>query len=106
YLASAVRMPHGLRARPSKAPAKSLELFSYEASPYSRLVRELLDELELPYLLRNCGQHGRNRSELMARAGKVQMPYLIDLNSGKEMFESADILRYLNQTYVLNPATA
>ncbi len=99
YLASAVRGARGLRARPSRAPTQPLELFSYEASPYSRLVREALDELELPYLLRNCGKHGRNRSELQRRAGKVQVPYLIDPNTGVAMLESAGILAHLHRHY-------
>ena len=39
-LASVVRGMRGLKARPSKAPAQPLELWSFEASPYARLVRE------------------------------------------------------------------
>lgn len=110
----------GLHARPSKAPARPLELFSFEASPYSRLVREVLCELELPYLLRNTGKGrwtdmgpasvrdklhkapkdtGRNRKVLSERTGQVQVPYLIDPNTGTEMYESADIIRYLEKTY-------
>ena len=34
-----------------------------------------------------------------SRTGHVQVPYLIDPNTGTEMFESADIIRYLEQTY-------
>jgi glutathione S-transferase len=122
YLASAARSPgrvRGLRARPSKAPAKALELYSFESSPYSRLAREVLCELELPYFLRNTGKarwsdmgppwvrdkllrgpvEGRNRKALLARAGKVQLPYLVDPNTGTEMFESARIVKYLELTY-------
>ena len=119
-LASALRLGRGLRARPSKAPAKPLELFSFESSPYSRLVREALCELELPYTLRNTGKGhwkdlgppavrdklhkspkdtGRNRKVLAERTGRVQLPYLIDPNTGAEMYESAAILRYLEDTY-------
>lgn len=119
-LATVLRGGRGLRARPSKAPAKPLELFSFESSPYSRLVREVLSELELPYLLRNTGKGhwkdlgppavrdrlhrspkdtGRNRKVLAERTGRVQVPFLIDPNTGTEMYESADIIRYLEQTY-------
>ena len=86
-----------------------LELFSFESSPYSRRVRELLCELELPYLLRSTGKarwqdlgppmlratlfptlpvEGRARIELLRRAGKVQVPYLVDPNTGTALFES------------------
>ena len=33
------------------------------------------------------------------RSGKMMVPFLTDPNTGREMFESADIVRYLNQTY-------
>ena len=42
---------------------------------------------------------GRNRIELLARAGKVQVPYLVDPNTGTAMFESAAIRAYLLDTY-------
>lgn len=110
----------GLRAVPSKAPAQPLELYSFESSPYSRLVRERLCELELPYVLHNTAKarwedmgppqlrarffpnlpvEGRNRVALLARAGKVQVPYLVDPHTGVEMFESEQILAYLDSHY-------
>jgi len=119
-LATLLRGRHGWRARPSKAPARPLELFSFEASPFSRLVREVLSEMELPYVLRNTGKGhwkdlgppsvrdrlhqspkdtGRNRKVLFERTGHVQVPYLVDPNSGTAMYESADIIRYLETTY-------
>lgn len=114
------RLRAGAQARPSKAPKRPLELFSFESSPYSRRVRELLCELELPYLLRSTGKArwqdlgppvlratlfpslpvaGRNRSELLKRAGRVQVPYLVDPNTGTAMFESDAIREYLLATY-------
>jgi glutathione S-transferase len=119
-LASVPRLRAGSQARPSKAPKRPLELFSFESSPYSRRVRELLCELELPYLLRSTGKArwqdlgppilraklfpelpvvGRTRPELLQRAGKVQVPYLVDPNTGIEMFESQAIREYLLDTY-------
>lgn len=124
YAVSALRWSpggvQGMRAKPSRAPAQPLELFSFESSPYSRPVRERLCELEIPYLLRNTAKAawtdmgppsfrddlfkgekgtGRNRKVLLERTGRVQVPYLIDANTGSEMFESADILAYLEKTY-------
>ena len=119
-LAGIPRFRAGARARPSKAPKRPLELFSFESSPYSRRVRELLCELELPYLLRSTGKarwqdlgppilratlfsnlpvEGRARAELLERAGKVQVPYLADPNTGTAMFESEAIRDYLSATY-------
>ena len=42
---------------------------------------------------------GRTRTELLERAGKVQVPYLVDPNTSTEMFESDAILDYLTATY-------
>lgn len=124
FLASALRSdrhgPRGYKARPSKPAAAPLELYSFESSPYSRLVREVLCELELPYLLRNTAKarwedmgppglrrtlfpdlpvEGRNRLRLLQLTGRVQVPYLVDPNSGTAMYESDDIIRYLQRRY-------
>ena len=98
-LASVLRASSGRNARPSRAPAQPLELWSFESSPYSRRVREELCELELPYVLHNVGKNSRNRPALLERAGKIQVPYLEDANTGTKMFESRDIVRYLRATY-------
>jgi len=98
-LASAWRSGHGGRARPRKAPGKPLELWSFESSPYCRLVREALCELELPYVLHNVAKGSRHRESFVARSGKMMVPYLVDDNTGKAMFESADIVSYLDATY-------
>ncbi|MCP5090878.1 MAG: glutathione S-transferase, partial [Gammaproteobacteria bacterium] len=41
----------------------------------------------------------QNRQELLARAGRVSIPYLVDPNTGQEMGESDRIIAYLNETY-------
>ncbi len=98
-LGAALRYPKGARATPSRRPELPLHLYSYEASPYSRLVRETLCELELPYHLHNVGHGSRQRPALRALAGKLQVPYLVDPNTQTAMFESADIIAYLRKTY-------
>ena len=119
-LTRAVGRVRGLRARTSMAPEQPLELYSFEASPYSRPVRELMCELELPYRLRNFGKSrwqemgppavrqrffpgapitSANRQRMQELTGRFQVPYLVDPNTGTSMYESADILRYLERTY-------
>ncbi len=120
-LASIVRLNiRGLTAKPSQQPKLPLVLYSFEASPYSRPVRERLCELELPYRLINLGKQqladigpasfrmhrgeykplpNTKRAVLLAEKGHVQVPFLIDANKSIELFESKDILRYLNETY-------
>ena len=124
YLASAFMLRlggiRGVKACPSRAPEQPLQLFSFEASPFSKPVRARLCELELPYVLRNAGKGGwkdmgppsfrdklfkgpmgttRNRQWLAERTGQVQVPYLIDANTATAMYESQDILDYLDRTY-------
>lgn len=118
--ASVLRGLRGLNVRPSKVPAQPLELWSFEASPYARLVRERLTELEIPYVLHNVGKErwqdigpavlrlrpgpylpieGGKRAGHFARTGHMQVPYLEDPNTGVKMLESAAIIDYLENTY-------
>lgn len=101
-LASAVR-PRGNRVDPAYAsrtqPERLLELWSFEASPFCRKVREELTRLGLDYRVHNVGKRGRRRPELVALGGKMQVPYLVDENTGAAMYESDDIIAYLRSTY-------
>jgi len=99
-LASATRLGSGASYRPAKRPDKPLELWSFEASPFCRIVRERLCELEIPYWLRNVAKGSPSRESFVARSGKMMVPYLVDPNQGVAMFESADIVAYLERTYI------
>lgn len=103
------------------APAQLLELWGFEASPFTRVVRGVLTELELPYLFHNVPKErwqdqgpavlrlkpgkyqplaGGKREKVMAIMGRdIQVPYLVDPNTGVKMFESSKIVKYLNQHY-------
>jgi glutathione S-transferase len=98
-LASLARLTKGETRVPARAPARPLELWSFEASPFCRLAREALTSLELPYLLHNVGKNSPRRAAFVARSGKMMVPYLVDPNTGAEMFESGAIVAYLRRTY-------
>jgi glutathione S-transferase len=98
-LASGWRIGSGQSARPSRCPAEPLELWSFEASPYCRIVRERLSELELPYLLHNVAKGSPKREAFVERAGKMQVPWLWDPNGDTALFESGDIVAYLDAAY-------
>ncbi|XP_068663893.1 uncharacterized protein [Aristolochia californica] len=89
---------------PSRLPPKPLEFWAYEGSPFCKLVREVLVELELPHVLRSCARGSSKRQILYDREGHFQAPYLEDPNTGIKMFESADIIKYLKATYLLPAA--
>lgn len=101
-LASAVRLRGG-KVRPGCAdreqPAERLELWSFEASPFCRKVRETLCELNLDYVVHNVAKTSARRPQLVALGGKMLVPYLVDPNTGAAMYESDDIVAYLERTY-------
>jgi glutathione S-transferase len=106
FFASLVRGFSGVRRtkgiRDVKLEPTSIELYSYEASPHCRLVREVLTELEIPYLLHNVAKRSPKRKQFVERSGKMMVPFLIDSNTDKGtkgMFESRDIVKYLCKTY-------
>ncbi|KAL4605876.1 hypothetical protein ACB092_09G061600 [Castanea dentata] len=95
------RMGKGSSYIPSKLPPKPLEIWAYEGSPFCKLVREVLVELELPHLLRSCARGSPKRQILYEKAGHFQVPYLEDPNTGVQMFESAEIVEYIKATYAV-----
>jgi glutathione S-transferase len=95
------RLGGGSRYRRARAPDQLLELYSFEASPFCRIAREALSSLELPYRLYNVAAGSARREAFVARSGKMMVPWLADPNTGVEMFESADIVAYLEETYAL-----
>jgi glutathione S-transferase len=90
----------GLEGR--EQPKELLVLYNFEASPYCRKVREVLNELNLDCHIKNVAKRSPRRSELIKRGGKMQVPYLIDPNTNTEMYESDDIIAYLEKTYGLS----
>ena len=100
FFATLARVPAGMTVGElGPRPEKPLELYSFEISPYCRIARETLCTLEIPYLLRNVGKNSPSRPAFEKRSGKVMVPYLVDPNTDTEMFESADIVAYLERTY-------
>ncbi|KAI3471931.1 hypothetical protein Pfo_028619 [Paulownia fortunei] len=95
------RMGKGSSYTPSKLPPKPLEIWAYEASPFCKVVREVLVELELPHILHSCARGSPKRQILYQKVGHFQVPYLEDPNTGVQMFESAEIVDYLRATYAL-----
>ena len=83
----------------TKPPKKPLVVWGYEPSPFTAIVLEKLSSLEIPYLLKTTPRGSPKRQELKDMTGYCVLPYLIDDNTGTAMFESADIIEYLDNTY-------
>lgn len=81
-------------------PSQPLVLYSYEGNQFCRLVREVLNELDIPYKLCSAGKGSTRRVELSnMTGGSTICPYLIDPNTETKMAESKDIIKYLYKTY-------
>eukprot|EP01025_Chloroclados_australasicus_P022394 TRINITY_DN2310_c1_g1_i1.p1 TRINITY_DN2310_c1_g1~~TRINITY_DN2310_c1_g1_i1.p1 ORF type:complete len:402 (-),score=48.34 TRINITY_DN2310_c1_g1_i1:90-1295(-) len=100
-LAAIVRSGKGGLYRRSKQPEEPLVLWGYEASPFTRIVKEILCELEIPHLHKSVARGSPKRQVMIEKYGKFQAPLLEDPNTGVAIFESADIIQYLNDTYAL-----
>ena len=77
-----------------------LQLYSSENCPYCRVVESFLDEQKVPYEMFNVATDARSREALIERAGRLQVPFLIDTENGVEMYESSDIIRYVQRSYL------
>ncbi len=103
------------------APEQLIELWGFEGSPYTRVVRGVLTELELPFKFHNVAKerwqdlglaklrlkpgkyiplpNGKREKTVEIMGRDIQVPYLVDPNTGVKMFESAKIVEYLKKQY-------
>ena len=107
-----------------EAPKALLELWGFESSPYTRVVRATLSELEIPFKFHNVAKErwqdqglailrlkpgkyepltGGKREQVVKVMNRpkqdIQVPYLVDPNTNTKLFESKDIVNYLNHQY-------
>jgi glutathione S-transferase len=84
-----------------------LELYQSEGCPYSAKVREKLSELGVSYVAHNPrlpgGDGGDVTNEVthdeLTAAGEDEIPYLVDTELGVRMYESDEIVDYLEEHY-------
>ncbi|HYE60132.1 MAG TPA: glutathione S-transferase N-terminal domain-containing protein [Candidatus Kapabacteria bacterium] len=78
-----------------------LELYQFEGCPYCAKVRQKLCDLHLDYICRNVPKDAteKRNATIIKLGGKMQVPFLVDQNRGVYMYESDDIIRYLDETY-------
>jgi glutathione S-transferase len=103
FVATLVRAARGVYPKVTAAeramPPRLLELWEFENCPYCRKVREVLSELDLDYVARPLPHGHPGWREFAGREGKHQVPFLVDPNTGRRLYESDDINAYLNATY-------
>ncbi len=69
-------------------------LYYKPTCPYCIRVVDFAEEQGIKLELKDINEPAL-REELIEKGGKAQVPYLVDHEAGKEMYESADIIGYL-----------
>lgn len=81
------------------------ELYQAEGCGYSKTVREALTELGVSYVIHNprtaSGEtrNDQTHNELHTLGGQDQIPFFVDQQRGVTMYESDDIIDYLEEHY-------
>jgi glutathione S-transferase len=84
-----------------------LELYQSEGCPHCQKVREKLSELGLSYVAHNPRLPGDEGGDVtnditydeLTAAGQDQIPLLVDTDRGARLYESDDIVTYLEVEY-------
>lgn len=71
-----------------------LDLYVSETCPYCRKVMEFLEENNISYNKRSVS-NSQNLNMLLKLGGKMQVPFLDDIDNDVSLFESDDIIDYI-----------
>ena len=71
-----------------------LDLYILETCPFCRKVMDTFDETNIEYNKKNILEK-ENIDELIKLGGKQQVPFLVDNDNDKFMYESDDIIEYV-----------
>lgn len=70
-------------------------IYKMDGCPYCNKVINFLKTKNLEYRLLDISEKNYLK-ELISTGGKEQVPFLLDTDNGKKMYESDDIIEYLN----------
>lgn len=71
-----------------------IDLYILETCPFCRKVMSFFDENNIKYNKKNILEQD-NLDELMKLGGNQQVPFLVDNDNNKSMYESDDIIEYV-----------
>lgn len=95
-------LPPVLQAQPAvDREAAALSLYQFHACPFCVKTRRAIHRLNVPVAIRDAKGDPLARAELQAGGGKVKVPCLRIEEAGgtRWMYESNDIIAYLEQRY-------
>ncbi len=76
-----------------------LILYFKPTCPFSRYVIDVAKRLSITLELRDISSDESYAIELIERGGKRQTPYLVDVHSGVELYDSNAIISHLQKIY-------
>lgn len=71
-----------------------IDLYILETCPFCRKVMSFFDENNIKYNKKDILEQD-NLDELMKLGGKQQVPFLVDNDNNKSIYESDDIIEYV-----------
>lgn len=77
-----------------------LILYYKPTCQYCRKVLKFAEENNIEFDLRDIIEDPANAAALIDHGGELQVPYLIDDEKSVAIYESEDIIKYLQDTYV------
>lgn len=77
-----------------------LVLFQKEACPYCAKVRKFMSENNISFVSQASETGSPSRQLLKKIGGQDMVPFLMDTDKGVAMYESGDIIAYLQENYL------
>ena len=77
------------------------KLYIRSTCPFCIKVLEFINENNVEFEKKDIAD-ADNNAELLELGGKSQVPFLVDEENGVSMYESADIIEYIQKNYIKN----
>ncbi|CAB3661360.1 glutaredoxin family protein [Achromobacter piechaudii] len=83
------------------AQAAALSLYQFQACPFCVKTRRAMHRLNVPVTLHDAKNDPEAREQLLAGGGKIKVPCLRieDADGTRWMYESSEIIKYLDQRF-------
>lgn len=73
-----------------------LELYYMQSCPYCKKVVDYFDDNDIDYTLKDV-YNSENYERLMKLGGEAQVPFLVDTDNLRHMYESDEIINYVSK---------
>jgi glutathione S-transferase len=76
-----------------------LELYANTGCQYCQKVMAKMNELGIDFIFRSHSYTDGENARSFMLGGKTQVPFLVDPEKDLQMYESGDIIKYLEENY-------